>query len=377
MQLQKSARDEFHVTSQKYDQPSLVLTELESRWRMLSNESTPHFFLSWDWISRWLSIVSGPLLFLEVSHKGDCVGMGLVAQRRVRKWRLFSTQQYWLHRSGDPLEDQAWIEYNDCLLRPDVADAARAAIYSHLFEHCAADEVYVGLSLPAVVLPYVGDQIALRTLLTSRGFNKSIGNHTLDTLLQTFSSNTRKQIKRSLKLLAEQGDVVVRTPQSQQERLQWSLSIAQLHREKWQETTWGSGFDNPAFVRFHQPLMEEEGYRTELLALMVNHQPRAYLYNLIDGESVYFYLSAIPDVVDNRMKLGLVTHTLAMAYYSEQGKTSYDFLAGESRYKRSLAQNSYEMGLYCLYRPRWQSRLEDGLRCLKQRLQRATPKPLT
>jgi hypothetical protein len=80
------------------------------------------------------------------------------------------------------------------------------------------------------------------------------------------------------------------------------------------------------------------------------------LYNFVENGQVMFYKGGIAQFEDNRLKPGLVTHALCIAECQKRGLTveanwsgapdaaarrrrlaSYDFLAGEGRYKEQLS----------------------------------------
>lgn len=63
------------------------------------------------------------------------------------------------------------------------------------------------------------------------------------------------------------------------------------------------------------------------------------------------------------MKPGLLAHALAIQYYAENGRAEYDFLAGDSQYKRSLTSQSRPLNWSVLYRD---NRRVRGLLVLKR-----------
>ena len=80
-----------------------------------------------------------------------------------------------------------------------------------------------------------------------------------------------------------------------------------------------------------------------MIRVSTNTQVIGILYNFIHKNKVYFYQSGFQYSDDNRLKPGLVTHFLAINLCLEQGLSEYDFLAGDSRYKASLTQDSRKL----------------------------------
>jgi CelD/BcsL family acetyltransferase involved in cellulose biosynthesis len=82
--------------------------------------------------------------------------------------------------------------------------------------------------------------------------------------------------------------------------------------------------------------------------------------------NVAFYQSGFRYEDNAKLKPGLVCHTLAIEYNRERGAHTYDFLAGDSQYKRSLGQEISSAQWGVLQRNRIQFRIEDLLRSVRQ-----------
>jgi CelD/BcsL family acetyltransferase involved in cellulose biosynthesis len=93
-----------------------------------------------------------------------------------------------------------------------------------------------------------------------------------------------------------------------------------------------------------------------------------HLYNFVYRGRVYCYQSGFARFADNRMKPGLVSHHLAIVMSRAGGLRYYDFLAGDSRYKRSLSNRVGEMVWIVMQRPALRFTIEHRLRGAKQRL---------
>jgi CelD/BcsL family acetyltransferase involved in cellulose biosynthesis len=55
---------------------------------------------------------------------------------------------------------------------------------------------------------------------------------------------------------------------------------------------------------------------------------------------VNFYQSGLQYDADGHLKPGLISHYCAIQHYLSAGFSDYDFLAGDSQYKRSLSTGS-------------------------------------
>jgi len=212
-----------------------------------------------------------------------------------------------------------------------------------------------------------GQHFSSRQTLVTSGYKKVLSHVSdLDSLLLSLSKNTRQQIRRSLKLLEQSGPVQLDFINGSEQIVRAANTIAKLHINQWQDSEWGSGFNNPYFVSFHQHLMQTK--QAEILELRHNDKALAYGYYFCFNKRVLFYLSAMTKHENNQIKIGLVMHILAMLKFAELGYDEYDFLAGDARYKRSLSDSSYDMVSYCLDKNNWLGKTERFFRTLKQKI---------
>jgi CelD/BcsL family acetyltransferase involved in cellulose biosynthesis len=128
-------------------------------------------------------------------------------------------------------------------------------------------------------------------------------------------------------------------------------------------------------VRFHKRYVRTHWERggADLIVLKVGGSTLAIFYNLIYQNRVYFYLAGIKAEADNKLKPGLLGHSLCITDYIERGFEYYDFMGGEERYKRQLASPSTHLVQVALQQDRWKLRAEQTLRTIKRRWSR---KPL-
>jgi CelD/BcsL family acetyltransferase involved in cellulose biosynthesis len=106
----------------------------------------------------------------------------------------------------------------------------------------------------------------------------------------------------------------------------------------------------------------------QYLRLRAGDTTFAYLYNFVCAGNAHFYLSGIDYSVGEQYRPGLLAHWLAIERNLSAGHHSYDFLAGDARYKRSLCTGQDRTVWLVLQRPRWRLQLEGFARRLKNRL---------
>ena len=123
-------------------------------------------------------------------------------------------------------------------------------------------------------------------------------------------------------------------------------------------------------LQFHKKLIERGciSGRVHLLRVRAGQETIGVLYNLVQNGKVYFYQSGFQYSGARHLKPGLVTHACAIQHYLELGFTDYDFLAGDARYKTSLATASRPMAWTVFARPRIKLAGIELLRVLKRRI---------
>lgn len=349
------------------------LEELAEQWRCLQQQAAPSVFLSWMWIGHWLATYRPNAEVVRVFRNTELVGLGIVVLHRERRHGFVRSRSLRLHQTGSPGEDQIWIEYNGFLVRNGLEVEVVNAIADHFDRNSGWDELVLSGVNPERVRQYAaaaGLVTHVRWEAPCYGVDLEAIRDSGKTYLETLSRNTRHQITRSLKLYQAVGPVHVYRPSSVDEALKLFDGIGPQHIERWGHCEQGSGFQNPEFVRFHRSLIQANWAEggVELLALRVGGEMVATFYNLCHNGTVYFYLGTVKQEPDNRLKPGLVGHSLCIQHYLEQGVAFYDFMGGNEQYKASLGREHQHLVQVAFQRPRLQFWIERLLRGLKHRV---------
>ncbi|MCF2947739.1 GNAT family N-acetyltransferase [Paraglaciecola aquimarina] len=344
---------------------------LASKWTKLFIGSPNSVFLDWNWISAWLNSIPSTPIVIEAKINEQSVGLGLLCSNTKRiLFNTFEIKQLWLHKYGDDEIDQTWIEHNDFLLDSSYEDATREAILSYIKTQFGRwHEFYLGMSQTSIQKKFEDVLGSPRTLVSSADFSVNLEEmHDVNDYLSSLSKNTRSQINRSKKLLAQLGTVTLARAKTTQDKQVYFKKLSQLHQQKWRHTDLGSGFDNPVFVNFHKALILDDinNSYTNIFALELNGDALALVYLLKTNHGWYFYLSGIQTHPDNKIKIGLLTHTLVIEQAIIHGVKKYSFLAGDARYKQSMSNISEEyQSLVCFSKSSGLLKLIEKLRQIK------------
>lgn len=322
-----------HVTLSR---PDLADPAFAGAWQERALAWGASAFLSWAWVGCLAAERYPDPVLAEVREGGGVIGMALLNRRSGALTRRFH-----LHESGDPALDAVFTEHNGVLAAPGRAAAALSAILQAL-----------GGPITRVVLSGTDDA----ALAAARGAGVVDRLHTrtapfarLDPeapFIAGLSRNTRAQLRRSDRSYAAAGPLAVMRAATTGQALDWLDRLVSLHRATWAARGIASGFLGPHVQRFHRALIERgvpDG-TVELLHVTAGPRSIGFLLNLRAAgrsaayQSGFDYAGAAP-----HEKPGLTSHAAAAEQARQEGAAEYDFLAGDARYKRSLANETRSM----------------------------------
>jgi CelD/BcsL family acetyltransferase involved in cellulose biosynthesis len=339
------------------------------------------FFLSPEWIESWLEVfgpVTEPSLLVfrgDRANSRDAVGICLLGSRRERCGPIPVRRAY-LNTAGEDEADEACAEYNATLSRKGWELPVAAALWAHLkllsWDEFEARGMMAGDSLEALIAARPERVTVRRRNVHSYFVDLRKLDRSPESYLKALSRNTREQVRRSLRLLEQEGPLAVRVASDLAEAMGILEELARLHQARWEARGRSGVFASPRFRDFHRRLIERAFPQgtVHLLQVRAGEQSFAALYNFVLDGKVYFYQSGVRSGLDRRIKPGLAAHICAVSHYLKAGLHEYDFLAGEAQYKQSLSTDSRELSWVVFQRPRLRLRMLALLRRTKGRLWR-------
>ncbi len=154
------------------------------------------------------------------------------------------------------------------------------------------------------------------------------------------SANTRYQLRRALRAYAARGEVVLAKAEQPAEALGWLTAMIALHEARWQAEGRPGAFASDYLRRFHHALVLRaiEAGALDMVRVTAGEEIVGYLYNFRLRGHVHAYQSGFSTATGHE-KPGMACHALAIQHALDTGEEVYDFLGGEDRYKRSLAND--------------------------------------
>lgn len=357
--------------------------DVEPLWKQVQ-ESSPHasFFLSTDWIAAWLEtfgdLLRPEILVFEANREvvGTCL---LVAKTEPRG--PFWVRRIYLNTGGEDRLDRSLVEFNSLLCRSGWEQAVAAALSIRLGAK-EWDEFAVEGFCPGEVLRWLETE-------TCRGLASSISlrpsfyvnlaklRQSNDAYENTLSPNTRHQLRRSLRLYSERGAIRTEVASDLSTAHEMFDTMIDLHQRRWDARGEPGAFASSRKISFHRALINRAFSKgsIQLLRVTAGQETVGLLYNFIQNGKVYYYQCGLNYQQDRHLKPGLVTHVCAIRYCLERGLDDYDFLAGDARYKRSLAKDSRPLAWVVFSRRHLKLVLIDLLRRVKRSIRRRPPSP--
>jgi CelD/BcsL family acetyltransferase involved in cellulose biosynthesis len=332
-------------------------TALEQQWRELSARAEHSYFTSWPWVSTWLDLTGPrrPPELVEVSRDGRIVGMALLGFRRHTQGRIVPVNGWFLHETGHSDIDDLTVEHNGVLADKEYADE----VHERFLDYCvrelpSADALFLSGVTEGTALARAAEKCGHSRWNVARVVKErpyfTVDLERLRTegkeYLSYLGSSTRSQIKRSMKAYeAECGPLVLRSASTPEEARAFFAEMLELHNIAWQARGKEGAFAFQEILDFHLRMIPRAIVHgdVQLLRISAGQKVLGVLYNFVWQGRVSSYQSGFAFSERNKLKPGLVCHTLAVKHCLDLGLNVYDFLAGDHRYKAQLSTDQGTM----------------------------------
>lgn len=330
---------------------------VEAIWRTLEREAAPAYFLTWGWIACWLDHLREPPPLAVLVDGGTPVAAGFLARRWAFQHHLLPGRELFLNTTGIPRYDELTIEHNGLLhVRPISLAALVGALppgWDELVLPAIDADAFADLAEPAGCRVHVDRDVAAPYVDLERV--RAAG------YLALLHAGTRAQVRRARR---GAGELAVEVAATVDEALDIYGELVALHVRAWLARGQPTALAEPWFDGFHRELIARRFAHGEiqLVRVRANGATLGCLYNLVGSGRVLFYQSGFAGTDDPHLKPGYVCHAAAIEHAAAAGHARYDFLAGEGRYKQSLATDEARMLWVRVHRRLARFSIEDKLR---------------
>ena len=310
--------------------------ELKDKWdSFLEQSSHPNVFLTWEWLYTWWELYSsGYQLFilLALDQNENLSGiapfcLARISPIRLKVLRFLGTEEvcsdhldFILKKGREKETISLFFKYlKDNLKEWDLLDLTdlREDSFGLSYIQAWAEKNRFSFSLnPWTICPYA-------TLPDN-----------WEIFLNGLSANSRKDIRRQLRLMQESGKVRYSSIKDRNEVIPMMDSLFRLHSRRWSTLGEKGVFQRERFNRFHKKIAElffEKGWLS--IPYLANEDDIfAIYYNFQYLSKIYAYQSGI-DPNWESFSPGTTALALTIQEIISQGFKEFDFLRGEAQYK--------------------------------------------
>jgi hypothetical protein len=299
-----------------------------------------------------------------IVDRGEPAAAFFLAQRRLRRSLLLTSNALYFNSTGSPKLDELAIEHNGMLTAPG-ARRSLAYVLDLLPGHW--DELF----LPAIDR-YAFDDLGAAPLdahykvriereasapFVDLDAVRSIDGG-YDALLP---ASTRTQLQRARTRL---GAIDLEVATDARHAMDIYGELLRLHARRWAARGMRGAFADPWFERFHRQLITNRLAHGEIQLMRIKSGDATLgcLYNFVYRGRVVFYQCGLQRFDDPHVKAGYVCHAAAVEYNALAGHSFYDLLGGQAKYKENLATGINRRVWLRVQRPLTRFSLEEGVR---------------
>jgi CelD/BcsL family acetyltransferase involved in cellulose biosynthesis len=352
--------------------------EAARRWQNLERRiGNTKLTNSWAWVKTWLKnytdIVQPTFAFGKQGNQPIGAALITEATHRIRGIPIPSVH---LGTAGEPAEETTHVQYNRLLVAPENLDAFALGLLYTLEEQFRWSELRLDGFVPehAEALMRAGAHTGLHFRVDRRlspvfDFQKAVDEGYQD-VISALGTNTRYNIRRSLRLFDKHfGERSIEWAQTHEQAKDILRELIPLHQQRWEQVGVPGAFQSDRVRRYHEDLIDTLSLwpRGALIVfrLKQGETTMGCLFSFVEeGGHVMSYKSGLAVFEDNRLKPGLVTHTVCMEECKRRGLLEeekcrqggfpeeecrkrrlfkYDFLTGETLYKAQLSNTASDL----------------------------------
>lgn len=301
-------------------------------------------FLSYSWQYSWVS--SLPTMPTLVTFKNDGLVVGYTLYKTKKIIPGIPIYCAFVNQLGNSAYDQVWIEFNDIICIKDFKYQCIELLINQVLKKGNVTKLTLSMCKdPKEWLQVVQHNNYRYEIDQTPGFRKPLADiNSVADVLVGLSRNSRNKMNRAIRDAETTFGQLSVKKYEKSETEDFLLRMGLLHKKQWMGTSLGSGFANEYFLEHHKTLCNYFYDSVDLVEVRAGDVLLGLSYNLIHNKRVYFYCSGInSDAKRGKLKPGYVMHILLMSYYGKLGFEFYDFMAGESQYKRTLSSEEYKL----------------------------------
>ncbi|MEK6261012.1 MAG: GNAT family N-acetyltransferase [Planctomycetota bacterium] len=337
-------------------------------WREVeASLSNRRLMCSSVWTDTWLSHYGAlvPHRFAIARRDGKPCGMALLTSGVGQHAGPFPLRTWHVGTAGEPDADSVCVEYNSLLVRnEDRLDFARQLV-AWIDSQSDCDETHLDGFASGDIAPLLADNPkGLVTRRPSRYFDLRAARQANVEPMVLLGRRTRASLRRSMRQLDQPSGEWASSAERAEEMLH---QLIERHQARWIALGQRGAYASRRFREFHFDLV----HRLVPIGAMGLYRvtsPSGVLgcsqVFLDDNRALLYQSGWSPQSGD--VSSGLVVDYLCLAECQRRGLDQFDFLAGDSDYKRRLSTHEAELAWTVWRRPRLKFAVLDTLRQIKR-----------
>ncbi len=198
---------------------------------------------------------------------------------------------------------------------------------------------------------------------------------TFEEYLAGLSSNTRQNVRRKLRKLAEDGHTIEQVkPEDEATRNAAMEAFFEFHQDRWETDPSGGGFPDGSVRAMHRYLARSLAASGKLDLRLVRSSEgeiAGVIYNFRhNGVGYYYHLGVNQDARWTPYSLGTCLLADSIAAAIADGCHTFDLLRGDHDYKRHFGGYTTNNLRVIVYRYGWLPKAEEAARKLRRKLKR-------
>lgn len=334
----------MNITYRKYD-PLKQFAEVKSIWEPLLNTGEYSYWLSTGWIENWIKSLPADfgLIFIAGFDQETPVIAFFLGRKRVRFNRFLTTNVIGLNSTLDTNIDMVtYIEFNSILISPHITTTLESMLNAIPVDW---DEFRMERAAPNATILYSG---LGEDVQTENGYfvdldkvRKNGGDY-----LGLLGAKRRNKIRRAIKEYEKYGAIRLVAASNVNEALEIFDKLVELHQSHWTRLGQKGAYHTEYSIKFNEGLIRSRFNcgEIQLVKLCAGDFIIGCNYCFIYKDSILGAGSGFNYTGNDKFATpGFVCHYYTILHNAELGYDKYDFLAGESDYKKSLSTDNYSM----------------------------------
>jgi hypothetical protein len=317
-------------------------------WQQLESTLGPGLTNGWDWVETWLNHYGDivPHHFAVATGANGVVGVALLTHGVGQTRGPIPVRTLHIGTAGEPPSDTIWVEYNRCLVHPE----HRASFAAGLFRTArSADLPWDVLELDGFEPAEIESFLRLDSNFEIQPKVCHVANLAKmrdEGMYAGFKRETVAKIRKNRRKFEERfGPITTTWATTVDEGLEILRDLIPLHQDRWQRAGQPGTFASPRFTAFHQELIQRLMLKGQIVLYRVKagEQMIGTFYGMVENGVLYHYQWGLVQFDQNSLSPGFVVGALCMEEATGRGLNELNWLAGDTRYKRELANEQREL----------------------------------